>query len=115
LGTAGLVADESLMEVARPRTNGRSWRGRIGAALSVAALGFALASLFGSHGPACPPPEGSTSLDLSPLLLLSLTLFAALVDVRAVRKGDAFWGRIGLAAVSVAAIVTIGGGVSGFF
>src|SRR5262249_57968945 len=47
----------------------RSWRGRIGAALSFSALGFAIASLVGPPGRACPTPEGSTSLDLTPLLL----------------------------------------------
>jgi O-antigen/teichoic acid export membrane protein len=86
----------------------------VGAALSLSALGFAVASLFGPHGPACAPPHGSTSLDLTPLLLLGLATFAVVVDVRAVRRGDRFWGRVGLVAVSVAAIVTVAGGAFAF-
>jgi hypothetical protein len=45
----------------------RSWRGQIGAALSFSALGFAIASLMGPHGRACPTPEGSATLDLRQL------------------------------------------------
>jgi hypothetical protein len=93
----------------------RSWRGRIGAALSLSALGFAIASLLGPQGRACPTPEGSAELDLTPLLLFALLAFAILFDVRALRKGDRVWARIGLAAVSVAAILGIWAAASGFF
>jgi hypothetical protein len=101
------------MDGSRPRIAARPWPGRVGAALSLSALGFAVASLFGPHGPACPPPRGAASLDLTPLLLFGLAAFAVVVDVRSVRRGDRFWGRIGLVAVSVAAIVTVAGGTFG--
>ena len=94
----------------------RSWRGRIGAALSFSALGFAIASLLGgSHGRACPTPEGSAQLDLTPLLLFAIATAAIVFDVRALRSGDRFWARIGLAAVSLAAILGIWGAAAGFF
>lgn len=60
-------------------------------------------------------PEGSATLDLTPLLLFALATVAAIFDVRAVRKGDVFWGRIGLAAVSAAALVGIWAAAAGFF
>jgi hypothetical protein len=105
------------MDVARPRSGPRSWRARIGLALSFSALGFALASLFGSQGRACPTPEGSLSLDLTPLLLFALATFAVVADIRTVRRSgpDAFWGRIALAAVSAAALIGIWAGAEGFF
>jgi len=105
------------MDVARPWSAPRSWRSRIGLALSFSALGFAVASLFGTQGRVCPTPEGSLSLDLTPLLLFALATFAVIVDVRTVRRGgpDVFWGRIGLAAVSTAALVGIWAGAEGFF
>ena len=93
----------------------RSWRGRIGAALSFSALGFAIASLVGPHGRTCPTPEGSMSLDLTPLLLFAITTAAMVVDVRALRRGDRLWARIGLAAVSLAAVLGIWGAAAGFF
>jgi hypothetical protein len=93
----------------------RSWRGRIGAALSLSALGFAIASLLGPPGRACPTPEGSAQLDLTPLLLFALATAALVFDVRALRGGDRFWGRVGLAAVSVAAILGIWAAAAGFF
>ncbi len=105
------------MDVARHRAGAGAWRGRAGAALSLSALGFAVASLFGSHGQSCPTPEGSTSLDLTPLLLFALATVAIVFDIRAVRRGGtgALWGRIGLAAVSVAAVVGIWASAEGFF
>ena len=103
------------MDGTRPRAGVRAWPGRVGVALSFAALGFAIASLLGPHGRACPTPEGSTSLDLTPLLLFTLATVAVIVDVRAVRRGDLLLGRIGLAAVSAAAVVGIWGGAAGFF
>src|SRR5712691_214816 len=105
------------MDVARRRSGTNPWRGRLGAALSLSALGLAVASLFGSHGRACPTPEGSVSLDLTPLLLFALATVAIVFDVRAVRRGGtaAFWGRIGLAAVSAAAVVGIWASAAGFF
>jgi hypothetical protein len=93
----------------------RSWRGRIGAALSLAALGFAIASLVGPHGRACPTPDGSTQLDLTGLFLFAIATAAIVFDVRAMRRGDRFWARIGLAAVSAAAILGIWGAAAGFF
>ena len=93
----------------------RSWRGRIGAALSFAALGFALASLVGSPGRACPTPDGSATLDLTGLALFAITTAAIVFDVTALRRGDGFWARIGLAAVSLAAILGIWGAAAGFF
>ncbi len=92
-----------------------SWRGRIGAALSLSALGFAIASLAGPHGRACPTPEGSAQLDLTPLLLFAIATVAIVFDVRALRRGDRLWARVGLAAVSVAAILGIVGAAAGFF
>ena len=93
----------------------RSRRGLIGAALSLSALGFAVASLVGPPGRACPTPEGSAQLDLTPLLLFALTTTALVFDVRALRGGDRFWGRIGMAAVSIAAILGIWAATAGFF
>jgi hypothetical protein len=93
----------------------RSWRGRIGAALSLSALGFAIASLLGPQGQACPTPEGSAQLDLTPLLLFAIATAAIVFDVGALRRGDRLWARIGLAAVSVAAILGIFGAAAGFF
>src|SRR5438067_12820324 len=93
----------------------RSWRGRTGAALSLSALGFAIASLLGTHGRACPPPEGSGQLDLTPLLLFATATVAIVFDVRALRRGDRFWARVGLAAVSAAAILGIWAAAAGFF
>jgi hypothetical protein len=93
----------------------RSWRGRIGAALSLSALGFAIASLVGPHGQACPTAEGSAQLDLTPLLLFAIAAAAIVVDVRALRRGDRFWAHIGLAAVSVAAVLGMWGAAAGFF
>jgi hypothetical protein len=93
----------------------RSWRGRIGAALSFAALGFAIASLAGPHGRACPTPDGSAQLDLTGLFLFAIATIAIVFDVTALRRGDRFWARIGLAAVSAAAIVGIWGATAGFF
>jgi hypothetical protein len=93
----------------------RSWRGRIGATLSLSALGFAIASLLGPHGRACATPESSTQLDLTPLLLFAIATAAIVFDVRALRRGEALWAWIGLAAVSVAAILGIWGAVAGFF
>ena len=93
----------------------RSRRGRIGAALSLAALGFAIASLVGPHGRACPTPGGSAQLDLTGLVLFAVATAAIVVDIRALRRGDRFWARIGLAAVSVAAILGIWVATAGFF
>lgn len=93
----------------------RSWRGRIGAALSFSALGFAIASLVGPPGRACPTPEGSTSLDLTPLLLFALAAAAIVFDVQAIRRGDRLWARLGLAAVSLAALLGMWGASAGFF
>jgi hypothetical protein len=93
----------------------RSWRGRIGAALSFAALGVAIVSLLGAQGRACPTPDGSAQLDLIGLFLIAIAAVALVVDVCALRRGDRFWARIGLAAVSVAAIVGICGAAAGFF
>jgi hypothetical protein len=93
----------------------RTRRGLIGAALSLSALGFAIASLVGPQGRACPTPEGSAQLDLTPLLLFALATAALVFDVRALRSGDRFWGRIGMAAVSLAAILGIWAAAAGFF
>jgi hypothetical protein len=105
------------MDVARPRSGAGPWRGRFGAALSLSTLAFAIASIVSPHGRACPTPEGSTSLDLTPLLLFALATLAIVVDVRAVRRGGTgvIWARIGLAAVSAAAIVGIWASAVGFF
>jgi hypothetical protein len=93
----------------------RSWRGVIGTALSLSALGFAIASLLGPHGHACPTPEGSAQLDLTPLLLFAIATAAIVLDVGALRRGDHYWARIGLAAVSLAAVLGIWGAAAGFF
>lgn len=93
----------------------RSWRGQIGAALSLSALGFAIASLLGPHGRACPTPEGSATLDLTPLLLFAIATAAVVLDVQALRRGDRAWARIGLAAVSLAAVLGIWAAAAGFF
>jgi hypothetical protein len=93
----------------------RSWRGWIGAALSFSALGYAIAALVSPHGRACPTPDGSSSLDLTGLLLFTIATVAIVLDVRALRRGDRFWARIGLATVSLAAILGIWGAAAGFF
>ena len=93
----------------------RSWRGQIGAALSFSALGFAIASVMGPHGRACPTPEGSATLDLTPLLLFAIATAAIVFDVQALRRGDRIWARMGLAAVSLAAVLGIWAAASGFF
>jgi hypothetical protein len=93
----------------------RSWRGQIGAALSFSALGFAIASVIGPHGRACPTPEGSATLDLTPLLLFAIATAAIVFDVQALRRGDRIWARIGLAAVSLAAVLGIWAAAAGFF
>jgi hypothetical protein len=98
-----------------PMDGTRSWRGRIGAALSLSALGLAIASLVGSHGRACPTPEGSAQLDLTPLLLFAIATAAIVFDIRALRRGDRYWGRIGLAAISAAATLGIWAAAAGFF
>ena len=103
------------MDPAPLRSGPRGWRARVGVALSLSALGFAIASLLGPHGRACPTPEGSATLDLTPLLLFALATVAVLFDVREVRKGEARWGRVGLAAVGLAAILGIWAAASGFF
>ena len=103
------------MDPASLRSGPRSRRARIGVALSLSALGFAIASLLGPHGRACPTPEGSPTLDLTPLLLFALATAAVVFDVRAVRRGEETWGRIGLAAVSVASILGIWAAAAGFF
>jgi hypothetical protein len=92
-----------------------SRRGLIGAALSFAALGFAIASLVGPPGRACPTPDGAAQLDLTGLFLFAVAAAAIVVDVRALRRGDRFWARIGLAAVSVAAILGIWVAATGLF
>jgi hypothetical protein len=97
------------------RSGPRSWRARIGVGLSASALAFAVASLFGPHGKACPTPEGSATLDLTPLLLFALATAAVVLDIGAVRRGDVHWGRVGLALVSSAAIVGIWAATAGFF
>ena len=103
------------MDVTGSSSGASPWRGRIGAAFSLSALGFAIASLFGPHGRACPTPEGTANLDLTPLVLFALATVAIVFDVGAVRRGDRMWGRIGLAAVSAAAIVGIWAAAAGFF
>jgi hypothetical protein len=103
------------MDPAPLRSGPRSWRAGIGVALSLSALGFSIASLLGPHGRACPTPEGSSSLDLTPLLLFALATAAVIVDVRDVRTGDTYGGRIGLAAVAAAAILGIWAAAAGFF
>jgi hypothetical protein len=82
-----------------------SWRGRIGAALSLSALGVAIALLFGPGGRACSTPQVPAQLDVTPLLLLAIAAAAIVFDVRAFRKGDRFWAPIGLVAVSLAAVL----------
>ena len=103
------------MDVTGSSSDASPWRGRIGAAFSLSALGFAVASLFGPHGRACPTPGGTANLDLTPLVLFALATVAIVFDVGAVRRGDRMWGRIGLAAVSAAAIVGIWAAAAGFF
>ena len=102
------------MDPASPRSGPRSWRARVGVALSLSALGFAIALLLGPHGRACPSPQGLPTLDLTPLLLFALATAAVVFDVRAERKGDGLWGRIGLGIVAAAAILGIWGATAGF-
>jgi hypothetical protein len=108
-------ADDEPMDGTLPRAGAGPRRGQVGAALSLFALGLAVASLFGPHGRACPTPGSSASLDLTPLLLFAVATLAVIVDVGAVRRGDVLWGRIGLTVVSAAAVVGIWAGASGFF
>jgi hypothetical protein len=93
----------------------RSSRGLIGAALSFAALGLAIGSLLGPHGRPCPTADRVVSLDLSPLFLLAVAAVAVALDVRAWRRGDRLWARVGLAAVSAAAALGIWAAAAGFF
>ena len=96
---------------------GRNLRGRAGVALSASALGFAIASLVSGPARACPTPEGSASLDLTPLFIFALATFAVILDVGSVRRGGvaARWGRAGLAIVGLAAILGIWGATAGYF
>lgn len=92
----------------------RSWRGRLGAALSLGALAFAITLLAASRGRPCPAADGTASLDLTPLLLFALATAAIVFDVQALRRGDRFWAWIGLATVSLAEILGIWGAAAGF-
>jgi hypothetical protein len=85
----------------------RTGRGRLGAALSVSALGFSIATLVDVPDRPCPGSATSTSFDLTPVLLFALLAGGVVLNVRSVRRGGAFWGRIGLASVSLAAILGI--------
>jgi hypothetical protein len=110
-----LVPMTDVMDPAPLRSGPRSWRARIGVALSLSALGFAIASLVGPQGQACPTPEGSATLDLTGLFLFALATAACVFDVGAVRRGDLRWGRIGLAIVALASILGIWAAAGGFF
>jgi hypothetical protein len=103
------------MDSAPLRAGPRSWRARIGVALSLSALGFSVALLLGPHDRVCPPPEGSGTLDLTPLLLFVLATVAVVFDMRATCRGDVLWGRIGLAVVAMAAVLGIWDAATGFF
>jgi hypothetical protein len=91
------------------------WRARIGAALSLAALALAIASLLGSGGSPCRTPRGPAQLDVTPLFLLAIAAAAVVLDIRAFRGGDRFWAPIGLVAVSVTAILGIWDAPGGLF
>jgi hypothetical protein len=93
------------------------WHGPAGVALSAGALGVAVASLVSGPARACPTPEGSASLDLTPLSIFALATFAVILDVSSVRRGGraASWGRAGLALVGLAAILGIWGATAGYF
>jgi hypothetical protein len=110
-----IVPMTSRMEPEPFRSGPRSWQARIGVALSLSALGFAIASLLGPQGGACPPPEGSATLDLTPLILFALATSAVVLDIGAARRVDPVWGRIGLAIVALASILGIWAAAGGFF
>jgi hypothetical protein len=92
-----------------------AWRGRIGAALSLSALGLAITLLLGPDRSACSTPRGPAQLDVTPLLLLAVATAAIVLDIRALRRGDRFWAPIGLVAVSVAAILGMWDAPAGLF
>jgi hypothetical protein len=92
----------------------RTWGGRFGAVLSFGTLGFAISWLVGPHPRACPAADGSATLDLTGLLLVAVATVAIVVDLAALRRGDRFWARIGLVAVSLASVLGIWGAASGF-
>ncbi len=81
----------------------------------MSALGFAIAALLAPRGRACAAPHVPAQLDLTPLLIFAVASVAIVFDVGALRKGDRLWARLGLAAVSVAAILGIWGAAEGFF
>ena len=89
----------------------------MGAVLSTGTLALATASLVSGPARACPTPEGSGSLDLTPLAIFALATAAVILDVGSVRRGGvaARWGRAGLAIVGLAAILGIWGATAGYF
>jgi len=117
LTAAVLHADYDSVDLARLRTLPRSPRTWIGLGLSLSALGLALASALSGYAKACPSAEGISTLDLTPLILFALATAALVADIGPVRRGspDALWGRIALAAVSIAAALGIWAGAAGIF
>ncbi|HZR91521.1 MAG TPA: hypothetical protein VFA44_03845 [Gaiellaceae bacterium] len=88
----------------------RSRRGFAGAALSASVLCLGVGLLVArSTGRCGGPTDPSVSVDLTPLVFFALTSAALVLDLVAVRRGarDARWGRIGLLAVSGAALLGI--------
>ena len=71
---------------------------------------------LGPRGRACPTPgRVGDARSLTPLLLFALATAAVVFDVQALRRGDRVWARIGLAAVSLAAVLGIWAAAAGFF
>ena len=106
------------MEDASPIRPAGLWRSRFGALLSLAVLGVALGSLLELHGVACTRrPGGGVSVDLTPLLFFAVATVALAFDIHAVRRGGVAerWGRVGLAAISAAAVFGIWAAAEGFF
>ena len=86
------------------------WSGRIAASLSLGLLGFSLFALVRDHGSPCTArPGAGGSIDVAPLAFFAVAALVLRWDVRVVRRGGAAarWGRIGLTAISAAAVFGI--------
>jgi hypothetical protein len=103
------AVDEDIVEPAAGTDPGL-WLGRVGTAVSVVLFGLSIRMLVEMQTPSCPADgRASVSVDLTPLVFFAVSAIALALDIRAIRRGGASarWGRVGLAAVSSAAVLVI--------